>query len=256
MPSEPPESNFRDRVTHRRVSGARVWRHHLGVSWPARDSMPELPLMEWATVPDEHRSVAMWIVESNWLQVLEGNVDTSHVSFLHSTNDGIPGVREEGWLDKAPRLMVVDSNIGFAYGGRRASQERQLLLARHAVHAADVHAHPWPDLAARVRRRGARRRSPLLALPGLVRPREAAGPRAAVHAARAGHLRPAGQHPDRHLGADREPTQPVLARSRAAAQDELLGHHRHRDAGSGDDRRHGLHLRSHAGSTSAPATWR
>jgi hypothetical protein len=32
--------------------------------------------MEWATLPDTHRRTAMWIVESNWLQVLEGNVDT------------------------------------------------------------------------------------------------------------------------------------------------------------------------------------
>ena len=121
MPSEPPESNFRDRVT----IGAYPVREFGGTVWAylgPPESMPELPLMEWATLADEHRSAAMWIVESNWLQVLEGNVDTSHVSFLHSTNDGIPGVREEGWLDKAPRLMVVDSNIGFAYGGRRASK--------------------------------------------------------------------------------------------------------------------------------------
>jgi hypothetical protein len=61
----------------------------------------------------------MWIVECNWLQVLEGNVDTAHVSFLHSTNDGIPGVREEGLEDRAPQLQVVENSVGFAYGGRR-----------------------------------------------------------------------------------------------------------------------------------------
>jgi phenylpropionate dioxygenase-like ring-hydroxylating dioxygenase large terminal subunit len=121
MPSEPPESNFRDKVSIGaypvRELGDTIWAY-LGPP----EEMPELPLMEWVTLPSEHRYVGMWIVESNWLQVLEGNVDTSHVSFLHSTNDGIPGVREEGWLDKAPRLMVVDSDIGFAYGGRRASK--------------------------------------------------------------------------------------------------------------------------------------
>jgi phenylpropionate dioxygenase-like ring-hydroxylating dioxygenase large terminal subunit len=80
---------------------------------------PPLPEMEWATVPSTHRQVAMWIVECNWLQVLEGNVDTAHVSFLHSAQDGIPGVREEGLEDKAPQLQVIENEVGFAYGGRR-----------------------------------------------------------------------------------------------------------------------------------------
>jgi len=124
MPSEPAESNFKDKVTVRayptREFGGTIWAY-MG---PA-DTVPELPMMEWATVPDAHRRAAMWIVESNWLQVLEGNVDTSHVSFLHSAQDGIPGVREEGVLDKAPRLMVMENEIGFAYGGRRASRDNQ-----------------------------------------------------------------------------------------------------------------------------------
>jgi nitrite reductase/ring-hydroxylating ferredoxin subunit len=124
MPSEPAESNFKDRVSVRayptREFGGTIWAY-LG---PA-DTVPELPLMEWAIVPEAHRRVAMWIVESNWLQVLEGNVDTSHVSFLHSANDGIPGVREEGIVDKAPQLMVMENEIGFAYGGRRAARDNQ-----------------------------------------------------------------------------------------------------------------------------------
>jgi len=124
MPSEPPESNFKDKVNVRayptREFGGTIWAY-LGPP----DTVPELPLMEWATVPDARRRVAMWIVESNWLQVLEGNVDTSHVSFLHSAQDGIPGVREEGVLDKAPRLMVMENEIGFAYGGRRTARDSQ-----------------------------------------------------------------------------------------------------------------------------------
>jgi phthalate 4,5-dioxygenase oxygenase subunit len=41
------------------------------------------------------------------------------VSFLHSSIDGIPGVREEGLEDRAPQLQVIENEIGFAYGGRR-----------------------------------------------------------------------------------------------------------------------------------------
>jgi phenylpropionate dioxygenase-like ring-hydroxylating dioxygenase large terminal subunit len=124
MPSEPAESNFKDRIQVRaypvRELADTIWAY-LGPP----ETMPELPLMEWCVVPPSHRKVGMWIVESNWLQVLEGNVDTSHVSFLHSATDGIPGVREEGVTDKAPRLMVMENEIGFAYGGRRASRDDQ-----------------------------------------------------------------------------------------------------------------------------------
>jgi phthalate 4,5-dioxygenase len=117
MPSEPPESDFKYRVRVKaypaREFGDTVW-VYMGPGTP-----PELPQMEWATLPSRHRQVAMWIVECNWLQVLEGNVDTAHVSFLHSSKDGIPGVREEGVEDRAPQLQVIENSIGFAYGGRR-----------------------------------------------------------------------------------------------------------------------------------------
>jgi phenylpropionate dioxygenase-like ring-hydroxylating dioxygenase large terminal subunit len=117
MPSEPAESDFKHKVRVKaypaREFGDTVW-IYMGPGTP-----PELPQMEWATLPAEHRRVAMWIVECNWLQVLEGNVDTAHVSFLHSANEGIPGVREEGLEDRAPQLQVIESSIGFAYGGRR-----------------------------------------------------------------------------------------------------------------------------------------
>lgn len=117
MPSEPAESDFKDRVSVRaypaREFGDTIW-VYMGPGEP-----PELPQMEWATVPSAHRRVGMWIVDCNWLQVLEGNVDTAHVSFLHSAIDGIPGVREEGLEDRAPQLQVIENSAGFAYGGRR-----------------------------------------------------------------------------------------------------------------------------------------
>jgi nitrite reductase/ring-hydroxylating ferredoxin subunit len=122
MPSEPPESDFKDRIQIKSYP-AREWGGAIWVYMGPPEHQPELPELEWATLPAAQRRVAMWIVESNWLQVLEGNVDTAHVSFLHSANDGIPGVREEGLVDKAPRLMVVENDVGFAYGGRRATRD-------------------------------------------------------------------------------------------------------------------------------------
>jgi phthalate 4,5-dioxygenase len=123
MPSEPAESDFKEKVRIRaypvREFGDTVW-VYMGPGTP-----PELPQMEWATLPSSHRRVAMWIVDCNWLQVLEGNVDTAHVSFLHSAVDGIPGVREEGLEDRAPQLQVIENGVGFAYAGRRKVRHQQ-----------------------------------------------------------------------------------------------------------------------------------
>jgi phthalate 4,5-dioxygenase len=124
MPSEPAESDFKERIQIKSYP-AREWGGAIWVYMGPPEEQPELPALEWALVPEPHRRVAMWIVESNWLQVLEGNVDTAHVSFLHSATDGIPGVREEGLTDRAPKLMVIENDVGFAYGGRRATADGQ-----------------------------------------------------------------------------------------------------------------------------------
>src|SRR5256885_9536504 len=45
---------------------------------------PEPPGIEWAHVPPERRFASKRLQECNWLQALEGGIDSSHVSFLHS----------------------------------------------------------------------------------------------------------------------------------------------------------------------------
>ena len=44
---------------------------------------PEPPALEWCTVPDSHRYVSKRWQESNYLQGMEGGIDTTHVSFVH-----------------------------------------------------------------------------------------------------------------------------------------------------------------------------
>lgn len=41
--------------------------------------------MEWGLVAPEQRRVIKNFQESNYLQALEGDIDTAHVSYLHST---------------------------------------------------------------------------------------------------------------------------------------------------------------------------
>ena len=57
-----------------------------GVIWAylgPRQLQPPLPKFAWTQVPDTHRHISKVIQECNWLQALEGGVDTSHAQILH-----------------------------------------------------------------------------------------------------------------------------------------------------------------------------
>jgi nitrite reductase/ring-hydroxylating ferredoxin subunit len=57
-----------------------------GIVWiymgPA-DLKPAPPELEWCMVPDSHRYISKRWQESNYLQGMEGGIDTTHVSFVH-----------------------------------------------------------------------------------------------------------------------------------------------------------------------------
>jgi len=57
-----------------------------GVVWtymgPA-ELKPDAPALEWCTVPDSHRYISRRWQECNYLQAMEGGIDTTHVSFVH-----------------------------------------------------------------------------------------------------------------------------------------------------------------------------
>ena len=63
-----------------------------------------------------------WIQECNWVQCYEGEIDTSHISFLHSGIDPIEGTSRFRGLaakDGAPRLLLKETDYGLIYGARR-----------------------------------------------------------------------------------------------------------------------------------------
>jgi phthalate 4,5-dioxygenase oxygenase subunit len=57
-----------------------------GIVWtymgPA-DQQPELPELEWCTLPAEHVYVSKRVQYSSYLQAMEGGIDTAHVSYVH-----------------------------------------------------------------------------------------------------------------------------------------------------------------------------
>jgi nitrite reductase/ring-hydroxylating ferredoxin subunit len=139
MPNEPAESNFKSKVRARSFPT----REHAGVVWgylgdPER--VPAFPIYKWTQVPESHRIMARWIQDANWMQSLEGGIDTSHASFLHRRFDtntlalagqtlGSGGARNDMmFTDKAPRLELQPTNYGFRYAAIRQAEDGKIYV--------------------------------------------------------------------------------------------------------------------------------
>ena len=127
VPSEPPESGYCQKVKLK--SYPLVERG--GVLWTYMgppEKQPPLPEWEFATVPRNQSFVSKRLEECNWLQALEGGIDSSHVSFLHRDNlesdplfKGAAG-NKYNLSDLAPVFEVVESAGGLYIGARRRAE--------------------------------------------------------------------------------------------------------------------------------------
>ncbi|MDA1184559.1 MAG: aromatic ring-hydroxylating dioxygenase subunit alpha [Acidobacteria bacterium] len=127
VPSEPSESGFCDKI--KLASYPLVERG--GVLWAylgPPELRPTLPEWEFTTVPSDRRFVSKRHQECNWLQAMEGGIDSSHVSFLHrgeiNKDPLFKGSRGNQYnLDDArPVFEVVESAGGLYIGARRNAE--------------------------------------------------------------------------------------------------------------------------------------
>ena len=65
-------------------------------------------------VPKGHKHVSKTFEDCNWLQALEGGIDTSHSTFLH--NEKLSDKSRLRTRDGAPRLEVTKNAYGFSHG--------------------------------------------------------------------------------------------------------------------------------------------
>ncbi|MED1796694.1 Rieske 2Fe-2S domain-containing protein [Brevibacillus nitrificans] len=123
MPSEPPESSFKNNVTIKsypcRDVGGIIWTY-MG----PEDEMPELPFLEWTLVPKSHRYFSRRIQENNYFQAIEGGIDSSHISFLHrniqrSKTDAQKALAN----DRSPKFEVSKTDYGLLIGAKRKAAE-------------------------------------------------------------------------------------------------------------------------------------
>ena len=125
MPNEPAECSFKHKIRQTayptREAGGVIWAY-MG----PQEIMPELPQLEWTLVPQNHVYVHKRFQHCNYLQNVEGEVDSSHVSFLHREfrpekfNAAVAGqVLLAQAKDTAPRFLVQETEYGLAIGARR-----------------------------------------------------------------------------------------------------------------------------------------
>jgi len=127
MPSEPPDSIFRTKINIAAYPtyevGGLVWAY-LG----PRAEMPAFPGYEWLRAPATHRRVSKTLEHANWLQALEGGIDTAHSSFVH--NNDLSDASRLKSIDQHPQLEVERTDYGFRYAGiRSVSGDRRYVRA-------------------------------------------------------------------------------------------------------------------------------
>ena len=127
MPSEPEATNFKHKVRLTAYptveAGGVVWTY-MGPP----EKQPPPPLFEWTQAPETHRGMTKVLQETNWLQALEGGIDTVHSNFLHygrpagaaATNEISPTRQRAIGFSKAALVEVSPTDYGYTYAGLRA----------------------------------------------------------------------------------------------------------------------------------------
>jgi len=123
MPNIPEIQKFTDRVVAKAYPtferGGLVWTY-LG----ARADAPPLPALEAVLLPAEETRIILTQRECNWLQALEGDIDTSHFGFLHMGSIDTSAIdranmHSHALLNKAPEYHVEETSWGTMYAAWR-----------------------------------------------------------------------------------------------------------------------------------------
>ena len=120
LPTEPATSKMKDHIK----IGAYPTVERGGIVWtymgPA-DKQPAAPDYEWTRAPETHRSVSKTHQANNYLQGLEGGLDTAHVTYLH--NNKLGDTNNLFTRDGAPRIDVHETDYGYYYVSTRNNDE-------------------------------------------------------------------------------------------------------------------------------------
>ncbi|MBV8412416.1 MAG: Rieske 2Fe-2S domain-containing protein [Alphaproteobacteria bacterium] len=129
MPSVPAQQDFKAKVKAKAYKAA----ERAGVVWVymgAAAEAPPFPELETLLVPDEEVGASFILRSCNYLQALEGDIDTSHFGFLHAGHvepDDVPEdhpIRHTVTI-RAPEYHVSDTPWGTTYAAFRDAGKGQ-----------------------------------------------------------------------------------------------------------------------------------
>jgi len=109
-PAEPADSDFKTKLKHvayPTVEAAGIVFAYLG----PRDKMPLFANYDWTLLPKDQTYVTKALLECNYLQGLEGECDSSHLSFLHREFSAA-GRRQLFAIDSAPAYETEETDFG------------------------------------------------------------------------------------------------------------------------------------------------
>jgi phthalate 4,5-dioxygenase len=129
MPNAPPHQDFKDKV---KAKAYQVEERN-GLIWVymgARKETPPLPAIEASLLPEAELQISFVQRECNWLQALEGDIDTSHFGFLHTGSVQPEDVAPDSLLrwtvvNRAPEYHVTDTDYGTMYCAYRPAEKGQ-----------------------------------------------------------------------------------------------------------------------------------
>src|SRR5918999_331123 len=127
VPSEPDESGFSKKIKLKNYPlverGGVLWTY-MGPP----EKQPPPPEWEFCTVAPKQTFTTKRMQESNWLQAMEGGIDSSHVSWLHrgdlNSDPLFKGAKGNQYnlSDARPVFEVVESPGGLYIGARRNAE--------------------------------------------------------------------------------------------------------------------------------------
>jgi phthalate 4,5-dioxygenase len=158
LPTSPTESSYKDTIKLLAYP-TREWADLIWVYMGPREKVPELPQLEMGLVPASQRYVSKKWQDCNWVQSLEGGLDTAHFSFLHAVpskdeataravysrsaalgDQSKPDARIR-WVqnDPRPRFSILGHEAGLVIGAARKTDGAdlywriaQFLMPNHA----------------------------------------------------------------------------------------------------------------------------
>ncbi|HEY4317393.1 MAG TPA: Rieske 2Fe-2S domain-containing protein [Herbaspirillum sp.] len=129
VPSEPAASGYCEKIK----LAAYPMIDRGGILWTYMgppELQPEIPMYEWTTVPENRRYVSKREQDCNWLQLMEGGLDSFHSIFLHSmsaSRDPLlqrdPASAEYLQADPYPAFVPQESPGGLYIATRRNQGE-------------------------------------------------------------------------------------------------------------------------------------